>query len=45
VVREAIASICKNIDSGTYTWDEKKRWDRYGIKIIGDRSIIDNPPE
>jgi hypothetical protein len=43
-VKEAIISICKNIDSGAYPWEEKRHWDRYGIIIIGNRSIIDNPP-
>jgi len=45
VVREAIEIICQNINSsGFYPWDEKKQWDRYGIRVMGDRDIIDNPP-
>ena len=45
VVREAITIVCQNINSsGFYPWDEKKHWDRYGIKVMGDREIIDNPP-
>jgi hypothetical protein len=44
-MQEAIAIICKNIDStGFYIWDERKKWDKYGIKVMGDREIIDNPP-
>ena len=45
VVREAIDIICQNINSGTYPWDAKKKWDSYGIKVMGDREIIDNPPD
>ena len=44
-MKEAISFICKNIDKGVYPWDEKKGWDRYGIKIFGDRQLIDNPPK
>ena len=44
-MKEAISLICKNIDKGVYPWDEKKGWDRYGIKIFGDRQLIDNPPK
>ena len=47
-MQEAITIICKNIDIVDtwpfYPWDERKGWDRYGIKVIGDREIIDNPP-
>jgi hypothetical protein len=43
-VRQAIDIICKNIDSGQNIWHEKKKWDKYGIRVIGDREIIDNPP-
>ena len=42
-MKEAICFICRNIDSGIYLWDEKRGWDRYGIKVVGDRKIIDNP--
>ena len=45
IMKEAIRFICKNIDKDVYPWDEKKGWDRYGIKIFGDRQIIDNPPK
>ncbi len=45
IMKEAISFICRNIDSGLYPGDEKKGWDRYGIKVCGDRQIIDNPPK
>ena len=45
VMKEAISLICRNIDSEHYQWDEKKGWDKYGIKVVGDRKIIDNPPK
>jgi hypothetical protein len=43
-VREAITSVCKNIDSGHYPLDEKNNWKSYGIMVFGDKEIIDNPP-
>jgi hypothetical protein len=44
-VREAIEIICRNINtSGSFPWHETKKWDSYGIKVMGDREIIDNPP-
>ena len=45
VMKEAITFICRNIDSELYPWDEKKGWDKFGIKVVGDRKIIDNPPK
>jgi hypothetical protein len=45
VVQEAIEITCQNINSnGFFIWDENKNWDKYGIKVIGDREIINNPP-
>ena len=44
-MKEAISFICKNIDSGIYPWDEKNGWEKYGIKVVGDRKIIDNSPK
>ena len=46
-MRNAINIICQNINSSGFypwPWDEKKKWDSYGIKVVGDRDIIDNPP-
>jgi hypothetical protein len=40
-MKEAISCICRNIDSGIYEWHEKKGWDKYGIKVVGNREIID----
>ena len=45
IMKQAISFICRNIDSGEYQWDEKKGWDKFGIKVVGDRKIIDNPPK
>ena len=45
IMKEAISYICRNIDSELYPWDEKKGWDKFGIKVVGDRKIIDNPPK
>ena len=45
IMNEAISYICRNIDSELYPWDEKKGWDKFGIKVVGDRKIIDNPPK
>ena len=44
VIRESIAFVCQNINSNLYPWDEKKKWDKFGIAIKGDREVIDNPP-
>ena len=45
VVKDAISVVCRNIDSEAYTWDEKKPagegWSRFGVKVIGNRKLID----
>jgi hypothetical protein len=45
IMKEGISLICRNIDRELYPWDEKKGWSKYGIKVVGDRQIIDNPPK
>jgi hypothetical protein len=45
-IKEAITFVCNNINSGLYIWDEKKAksgegWIRFGIKVHGDRQLID----
>ena len=44
-MREAINIICQNIDSSGFypwPWDERKKLDSYGIKVMGDREMTDN---
>ena len=47
IVDDAVFQVIQDIDQGKYKWNEKKlpgeEWIQYGISVVGNRSIIDNP--